>query len=91
VEVLVNSAIKAQLSTLPESEQVQTDVMLQRLAREFPGLPNLKPLPAASNLWELRISSRLRALVRIENDQANVLAVARPDQLQRYWRRELAS
>ncbi len=91
VEILVNSAIKAQLSTLPEAEQIQTDAMLQRLGQDFPGLPNLKRLRAASNLWELRISSRLRALVRIENDRANVLAVARPDQLQRYWRRELAS
>ena len=90
VEILVNSATKAQLSTLPESEQIQTDAMLQRLRQEFPELPNLKKVSAASNLWELQISPRLRAVVQIENDRASVLAVARPDQLQHYWRPELA-
>ncbi len=90
MEIVVNSATKAQLSTLPESVQSQTHAMFQRLRQEFPELPNLKKVPAASDLWELRISPRLRAVVQIENGRASVLAVARPDQLQHYWRPELA-
>lgn len=44
----------------------------------------------ASNLWELRISPRLRALVQIDNERANVLAVARPDFFEKLASSELS-
>ena len=91
MEVNINTPTKIQISTLPKTDRAQTDASLRRLARDFPKLPNLKRVRPAGNLWELRISPRLRALVQIDNERANVLAVARPDQLRRYWQRELAS
>jgi mRNA-degrading endonuclease RelE of RelBE toxin-antitoxin system len=91
MEVHVNSAIRAQLSTLPDSDQAKTESILQKLTQGLPRTPNIRRLRGNGDLWELRITSRLRALLRIENDRVEVLAVARPDQLQRYWRRELVS
>jgi len=90
VELLINSAIKAQLSTLPDSDQLKTEAALHRLTQEFPNLPGLRRLGADGNLWELSITTRLRAFVRVESNRAEVIAVARPDQLQRYLPRELA-
>jgi len=92
VEVLANTAIRAQLSTLPESDQDRVDSMLQKLAQDAKSVrDHLRQIRTDTNLWELRITSRLRALLRIENDRIEVLAVARPDQLNRYWRSDVAS
>jgi mRNA-degrading endonuclease RelE of RelBE toxin-antitoxin system len=91
MEVHVNSAIRAQLSTLPDSDQAKTESVLQKLRQGLPRTASIRRLRENGNLWEVRITSRLRALLRIESDHVEVLAVARPDQLQRYWRRELAS
>lgn len=92
MEVLANTAIRAQLSTLPESDQDRVDSMLQKLAQDAKSVrDHLRQIRTDTNLWELRITSRLRALLRIENDRIEVLAVARPDQLNRYWRSDVAS
>jgi hypothetical protein len=92
VEILANTAIKAQLSTLPESDQNSVDSMLKKLAQDTRSVQsNLSKVSTGKNLWELQITSHLRALVRIDEDQIEILAVARPDQLKRYWRPDLAS
>jgi hypothetical protein len=92
VEILANTAIKAQLSTLPESDQNIVDSMLKKLAQDSRSVAsNLSKVSTGKNLWELQITSHLRALVRIDEDRIEVLAVARPDQLKRYWRSDLAS
>ena len=90
MELLINSAIKAQLSTMPDSDQLKTEAALHSLTQEFPNVPGLRRVGADGNLWELSITFRLRAFLRVESDRAEVIAVVRPDQLQRYLRRELA-
>ena len=92
MEVSANSAIKAQLSTLPESDQDRVDSMLKTLAQDPQSLADhLRQVPGDNNLWEVRITSRLRALVRIENNRIEILAIARPDQLDRYRPMDSAS
>ncbi len=92
MELVINSAIRAQLSTLPESDESRTDEMLRKLAQDFHGMrTNLRRIPRSEELWELGITSRLRALVRIAGNQIIVVAVARPDQLEQYWQKRAAS
>jgi mRNA-degrading endonuclease RelE of RelBE toxin-antitoxin system len=83
MEILANSAIQAQLSTMPEADQDRVDSMLQRLA-QHPESVRDHLRRRDDNLWEFRITSRLLALVRIEKDRIELLAVARPDQLDLY-------
>jgi mRNA-degrading endonuclease RelE of RelBE toxin-antitoxin system len=80
-----NSAVQAQLSTLPTSDQLLTQRALTRLA-ENPNssTPIKKRLGLDHDLWEVKISPQLRALVRIEHDKLTVLAIARHDEIARY-------
>jgi hypothetical protein len=110
MEVVMNSAIKAQVSTLPETDQVKLETMLRRLAptkidppsKTEPPLGKIKSIPedlrdpGRVRIGDARQSPprtpyrtpQLRALLKIENDRIEVVAVARPDQLKRYWRQE---
>jgi hypothetical protein len=88
MELLINSAIKAQLSTMPDADQRATETAFHRLAEEFPNVPDLRKVGKDSNLWELNITPCLLALVRIENGRVEVLAVMRLEQLQHYRLRE---
>ena len=83
MEILVNSAIEAQLSTMPAADQDRVDSMLQRLAQQPESVRDHRRR-RDDNLWEFRITSRLLALVRIEKDRIELLALARPDQLDFY-------
>jgi hypothetical protein len=87
MELLINSAIKAQISTMPDADQLATETAFHRLAEEFPNLPDLRKKDG--NLWELNITPDLLALVRVESGRVEVLAVARPEHLQHYRLREL--
>jgi mRNA-degrading endonuclease RelE of RelBE toxin-antitoxin system len=92
MEVSANTAIQAQLSTLPASDQDRVDSMLKMLAQNPESMAtHLKRLTPEKNLWEFRITSRLRALVRIGNERIEILAIARPDQLDQYRRTDSAS
>jgi mRNA-degrading endonuclease RelE of RelBE toxin-antitoxin system len=80
-----NSAVQKQLSTLPPPDQSRTQRALTRLV-ENPdsSSPVKRRVSADSDLWEVKISPQLRALVRIERDTITVLAVARHDELEQY-------
>ncbi|HJU16319.1 MAG TPA: hypothetical protein VJ770_07600 [Stellaceae bacterium] len=86
MELLINSAIKAQISTMPDADQHATEAVFHRLAEEFPNVPDLRKKDG--NLWELNITPRLLALVRIESGRVEILAVMRLEQLQHYRLRE---
>jgi mRNA-degrading endonuclease RelE of RelBE toxin-antitoxin system len=92
VQFEINSAIRAQLSTLPKSDQTRFERELGRLAEnpQSPS-PTKRRVSPDRDLWELRISPQLRALVRIKNDKVVVLAVVRHDQLARYLRGKLTN
>jgi hypothetical protein len=89
VVLRINSAVRAQLSTMPALDQSKIIRKLEELALQLPSKRGLRRISAAAedDLWELRISSRIRVLIRIANDQFDVLAVARVDQMERYVRR----
>jgi hypothetical protein len=90
MKLLINSAIKAQISTMPDADQIATEAALRRLAEEFPNVPDLRKVREDGNLWELTVTPRLLAFVRIENDRAEVIAIMRSEQLQYYRLRESA-
>ena len=92
MELEINSAIKAQLSTLPKVDQLRAERVLKRVA-ENPHVPaSIKSrLTSDPNLWQVRISPKLRALVKITNGRVTVVAVARHDQLKRYLPAESAA
>jgi hypothetical protein len=85
MQVSANTAVKSQLSTLPKSDQAHLNSVLINLdtAREK---GDIRKIPNGDTLFEIRISSTLRALVRIkkEGDEVEILAIARPDQLEQY-------
>jgi len=85
MELEMNSAIKAQLSTLSKLDRARTERVLKRVAEDPHMPPSIKSrLNSDPNLWQVRISPTLRALVRIANGKVIVLAVARHDELKRY-------
>ncbi len=86
MELMINSAIKAQISTMPDADQRATETTFRKLAEEFPNVPDLRKRD--DNLWELNITPDLLALVRIESGRVEVLAVMRLEQLQYYRLRE---
>jgi mRNA-degrading endonuclease RelE of RelBE toxin-antitoxin system len=83
VRVLIGSAAQAQISTMPESDQRRIAAILQKLEYEFPDMrgPELFQVRRTGNLWKLRVTPNLLALVQISGDLAIVVAVARQDQL----------
>jgi mRNA-degrading endonuclease RelE of RelBE toxin-antitoxin system len=87
VRVHIGSAAQAQLSTMPESDQRQVAVVLQKLGDEFPNTPDLRKIAATENLWETRVTPELRLLVQIRKGRAIVVAFGRRDQLQHYFAR----
>jgi mRNA-degrading endonuclease RelE of RelBE toxin-antitoxin system len=89
VQFEINIAIRAQLSTLPKSDQMRFERELGRLAEnpQSPS-PGKKRVSADRDLWELRISPKLHALVRIKRDKITVLAVVQKAELERYLRRK---
>jgi mRNA-degrading endonuclease RelE of RelBE toxin-antitoxin system len=82
MQLEINRAIKAQLSTLSKADQSRAERVLKRVA-ENPQSPSSikKRLASDPNLWLVRLNPKLRALVRIEDSKVTVLAVARQDQL----------
>ncbi len=82
MQLEINSAIKAQLSTLPKADQSRAERVLRRVA-ENPRSPSSikKRLTSDPNLLLVKLDPKLRALVRIEDGKVRVLAVARQDQL----------
>jgi mRNA-degrading endonuclease RelE of RelBE toxin-antitoxin system len=82
MELEINSAIKAQLSTLPKADQSRAERVLKRVA-ENPRSPSSikRRLTSDPDLWLVRLNPKLRALVRIADTKMTVLAVARDDQL----------
>jgi hypothetical protein len=85
MKISANSAIQSQLSTLPTRDQEHVTSVLSSFdpARAS---DHVRKIPNDNNLYEVRITSRLRALVRIRRDldQVELLAVVRPDQIDRY-------
>jgi mRNA-degrading endonuclease RelE of RelBE toxin-antitoxin system len=86
VRLEANGAVQAQLATLPRLDQARAERALTRLV-ENPNSssPVKKRLIQDRNLWSVRISPQLRALVRIDHDKVTLIAIARHDELGRYW------
>jgi len=85
MSISANTAINSQLATLPESDREHLISLLQALANDpFSLGQRATPLPSDNSLFEVRVSSRLRALVRLTESGVEILAVARPDQLMHY-------
>lgn len=85
MELVVPAAISAQFGILSDAEH---GAMLSRL-HQLAGDPDrfgtdVKKSPSDANLWTVRLSGRMRALVRVEGDRLRVLAVAPLDQLVPY-------
>jgi hypothetical protein len=80
-----STAIRAQLLTLPEGDGTRALARLmevvgnpERLAHEG------HQSPSDPTLWTIRLSGRLRALVRVEDERVQVLAIAPVDQMTPY-------
>jgi hypothetical protein len=78
-------AIRGQLLNLSDSEHNAVLSKLRQLADD-PGQlgSDVMKSSADSSLWTVRLSGRMRALVRATNGQLSVLAVAPDDQLAPY-------
>jgi hypothetical protein len=82
MELVVPTAISAQLGILPDAEQGAMLSRLQQLAGDPARLgTDVNKSPSDANLWTVRLSGRMRALVRADGDKLRVLAVAPLDQL----------
>ena len=94
MKVSANTAVQSQLSTLPASDQARVASVLNGLFDSQALTTNyVKQIPGDNTLFQVRITERLRALVRIRKDQKQVelLAIARPDQLEHYIKTQRAS
>jgi hypothetical protein len=85
VELDVPTAIRAQLVTLPDAERGATLARLELLAQDPDRLgTDVRKSRDDADLWTVRLSPRLRALVRADGNRLRVLAVASRDQLLPY-------
>jgi hypothetical protein len=85
MELEVPTAIRAQLLTLPDDERIATLSRLHLLAQDPDHLgADVKKSPHDAQLWTVRLSARMRALVRADGNCLHVLAVAPRDQLLPY-------
>jgi hypothetical protein len=85
VELEVPTAIRAQLVTLPDDERGATLARLELLAQDPDRLgTDVRKSRGDADLWTVRLSPRLRALVRADGNRLRVLAVASRDQLLPY-------
>jgi hypothetical protein len=85
VELEVPTAIRAQLVTLPDDERGATLARLELLALDPDRLgTDVRRSRDDADLWTVRLSPRLRALVRADGHRLRVLAVASRDQLLPY-------
>jgi hypothetical protein len=85
VELEVPTAIRAQLVTLPDDERGATLARLELLAQDPDCLgTDVRKSRDDADLWTVRLSPRLRALVRADGNRLRVLAVASRDQLLPY-------
>lgn len=90
--VIINSAIQAQISTLPPADQRRLASLLTRLSNNSQAvLKNMNRLAGQENLWSTRITHDLQAVFRIYGENVELLAIARPNQLGSYLRKELAN
>jgi hypothetical protein len=89
VELEVPTAIRAQLVTLPDDERGAILARLELLGRDPNRLAaDVRRSRDDVDLWTVRLSPRLRALVRADGHRLRVLAVASSDQLLPYLRPE---
>jgi hypothetical protein len=85
MELDVPTAIRAQLVALQDDERSATLSRLQMLAQDPDGLGTDVHMSAQdAQLWTVRLSGRIRALVRAEGNRLRVLAVAPREQLLPY-------
>jgi hypothetical protein len=85
MELDVPTAIRAQLATLPDDERRATLSRLELLAQDPERLgTDVHKSPQDAQLWTVRLSARMRALVRAEGNRLHVLAVAPREQLLPY-------
>jgi hypothetical protein len=85
MELVMPTAIGAQLGTLPDAEHSVMLARLQLLASDPQRLgSDVKASASDPGLWTVRLSGRMLALVRAEGDQLKVLAIAPRDQLAPY-------
>lgn len=94
MKITANTAVTSQLSTLARSDQEHVISVLSTLPdNPADASDRVKRIPSDNTLFEIRITSRLRALVRIQKETSEVelLAIARPDQLEHYMRIQRAS
>lgn len=85
MELDIPTAIRAQLVTLPDDERSVTLSRLQLLAQDPDRLgTDVHKSTQDAQLWTVRLSGRMRALVRAEGNRLRVLAVAPREQLLPY-------
>ena len=85
MELEVPTAIRAQFVTLSDDERSATLSRLEQLARDPEGLgADVTKSRRDAHLWTVRLSARMRALVRAEGNRLHVLAVAPREQLLPY-------
>ena len=85
MELDVPIAIHGQMLTFPEAEKKAMLAQLEELAAH-PERPVLDVRKSRSDpgLWTVRLTERVRALLRAEGNRLRVLAVASPEQLRPY-------
>ncbi len=89
MELVLLSAVRVQLSTLPVAELEATLSKLRQLAGNPDQMGHeARRVRSDPDLWMVHLSGRLRALVRIQGNQLQVLAVAPLDQLTPYLERD---
>jgi hypothetical protein len=81
VKVEMNSAVAAQLLTMPMADQKKIRRAIVQL-EDFPKVEGLFKL--SPEIWSLRVSQDLRMFVQIVSDALRIVALASPEQLQRY-------
>ena len=84
MEVILNSAIKAQISTLPASDRARLNARLHKLPPVLRPTRSIIRVAGSNNMWVLRVTPDLRALLQVDDDKITVIALSREQQIERY-------
>ena len=82
MRVEINAGVRAQLLTMPEADQKKVHRAVAQLETAFPNVERLHKVD--QYLWSFHVARELRMLVRTVGNALRVIALASPEQIQRY-------
>ena len=82
LRVEINTAVRAQLLTMSAADQKRVRRAVDQLEANFPNVSGLRKV--GQELWSLRVTPQIRMLLRTLPNALRIVALARPEQIQRY-------